>query len=151
VAHLKSERITQCAPSQASARVREFFARLGNEEAVRVRLKARMRIPALGIELPLRRIVIARIHRYSDNDHLIEVEWNPGSNLLPRFNGLISVESVGKDVTRLVLNGIYHPPMGRLGHFLDRIIGRHVAQTTAAELLESIGRNMERPEAPVRT
>jgi hypothetical protein len=149
VTNLKSERITHCAPSLAGAKVRAFFASLGNEENVHLRLSARLRIPGVGIEFPLRRDVLAQMHRYADNDHLVEVEWDPGSNLLPHFNGIINITPESKDACRLILNGTYAPPIGRLGAFFDRTIGSRVAQTTASDLLDHIGRSME-TESPSR-
>ena len=145
VTNVKSERITHCAPGLAGPRVRAFFASLGSEEAVGLRLHARVRIPGLGIEVPVERDVLVRMHRYSDNDHLVEVEWDPRSKLLPRFNGIINITPEGNAACRLILTGVYDPPMGRFGTLVDRFIGVRVAQTTAAELLQHIGRSMEHP------
>lgn len=83
---------------------------------------------------------------YSDKDHIVEIEWDPHSKLLPRFNGIISVAPEGNDACRLILSGVYDPPMGWLGDLFDRIIGLHVAKTAASELLERIGRRLERSE-----
>lgn len=142
--HLKWERTTRCSPDVAGARIREFFASLGSGETVHLRLSARAHF--LGLELPVRRDVMARLSDYSDNDHIVEVEWNPGSALLPTFNGIISVAPEGNDACRMMLNGIYRPPMGPLGSLFDRIIGLRLAKTTASELLDKIGRSLERSD-----
>lgn len=146
---VQEERSTRCPPSLAGARVRAFFAGLGSGETVRLSLTARLRLTPLGINLPITHEVIARTRRYSDKDHIAEIEWDPQSKLLPHFNGIITV-AAGQENDRclLVLNGVYVPPISVIGALFDRIAGWRLAKTTAAELLERIGRQVEAEGTP---
>jgi hypothetical protein len=142
---VQEERSTQCPPAQAGAHVRAFFAGLGSDETVRLRLTARLTV--LGINVPVNHEVIARTRRYSDNDHIAEIEWDPQSKLLPHFNGIITVAAGADDEhCRLVLNGVYVPPLNWVGEVFDRMAGWRLAKTTASELLERIGRQVEAEE-----
>jgi hypothetical protein len=89
------------------------------------------------------RDVVAQIRRYSDKDHIAEIEWDPHSKVFPHFNGLITVAPDGEDACRLILNGVYTPPIGWFGGIFDRVLGLRLARTTASDLLERIGAQIE--------
>jgi hypothetical protein len=145
---LSAERRTQCAPGLAAGRIREYFASLGSGETVHLKLHVRLHIPGVPAGFRMGRDVIARLRRYSDNDHIAEIEWDPRSRWLPYFNGIITVEPQEGNDCRLVLNGVYAPPMSWFGRFFDRVVGRRLAQTTASELLEQIGQKLESGSKP---
>jgi hypothetical protein len=52
--------------------------------------------------------------------------------------------------TLLLLDGSYTPPLGPFGAAFDRLVGRHLADTTATDLLARLGSALEADERAFR-
>jgi len=63
--------------------------------------------------------------------------------LFPKMTGKVELAPVDGRITRLTVNGMYEPPLGRVGKELDDVLMRKVAQATVKELAESIAERLE--------
>ncbi|MBV9056168.1 MAG: hypothetical protein JO078_11950 [Candidatus Eremiobacteraeota bacterium] len=72
------------------------------------------------------------------------IHWKPQAGPYPEFDGELTVRA---DETYrsafLELRGAYRPPGGALGTAFDWAAGSRIARTTARELLQRIGAEME--------
>jgi len=78
------------------------------------------------------------------------VEWHAGTALFPQFHGTLRMRIASVDTTRLVLEGAYRPPLGRVGVLFDRIAGRRIARATMLDLLGRLVVRMEHRESEFR-
>jgi hypothetical protein len=115
--------------------------------------------PGLGVRIPFRSLgipidggfkhyVTVRFHPEPDatdwgrlHDE-IDFAWDARSRWLPNFNGVLRMRIEGLR-TRVLLQGDYLPPLGRIGALLDRLVGRRLARLTAAELIDRLARALE--------
>jgi hypothetical protein len=58
----------------------------------------------------------------------------------------LMIMAEGSEKTRIMLNGCYRPPLGRLGAGLDRAVMHRVASATIRTLLRSIAGELTEPE-----
>ena len=132
-ASVHAERIVDCPFEVAHDYAADFFraAERGGSEAV-VRAG------------PLRRRVALVFGLRSDirdpgrSHEEIAVQWSAGTRLLPDFSGTLRMRINGVG-TRLVLDGSYVPPGGRLGSMFDALVGNRIAAATARGLLVRVG------------
>jgi hypothetical protein len=66
--------------------------------------------------------------------------------LFPVLDADLMILAEGTDKTRIMLNGCYRPPLGRLGAGLDRAVLHRVASATICALLRSIAGELNEPE-----
>ena len=66
--------------------------------------------------------------------------------LFPVLDADLMILAEGTDKTRIMLNGCYRPPLGRLGASLDRAVLHRVASATIRALLRSIADELTEPE-----
>jgi hypothetical protein len=78
------------------------------------------------------------------------VEWEAGTRLFPQFHGTLRMRIASVETTRLVLEGAYRPPLGRLGIIFDRLVGRRIARATMLDLLGRLVVRMEHREGEFR-
>lgn len=74
----------------------------------------------------------------------VPVSWKATfpERLFPVLTGRLEVVPVEKHVTRLTVSGMYEPPLGRLGGFIDDAVMHSVAEATVRELTESIAEQL---------
>jgi len=65
--------------------------------------------------------------------------------LFPVLDADLMLMAEGTDRTRVMLNGCYRPPLGRLGAGLDRAVLHRVASATIGALLRSIAGELAEP------
>ena len=65
--------------------------------------------------------------------------------LFPVLDADLMILAEGTDKTRIMLNGCYRPPLGRLGEGLDRAILHRVASATIRALLRSVAGEFTEP------
>lgn len=75
----------------------------------------------------------------------IRLRWASGSRLFPNFRGTVRFR-IERTSTRVLVDGSYTPPLGRIGAAFDRLIGRHVAARTLDDLAGRIAHALERRE-----
>jgi hypothetical protein len=66
--------------------------------------------------------------------------------LFPVLDADLMIMAEGSDKTRVMLNGCYRPPLGRLGAGLDRAGLHRVASATISALLRSIADELTQPQ-----
>ena len=66
--------------------------------------------------------------------------------LFPVLDADLMLMAEGTDRTRVMLNGCYRAPLGRLGAGLDRAVLHRVASATIGALLRSIAGELAEPE-----
>lgn len=77
---------------------------------------------------------------------VVPVTWKATfpEKFFPAMTGKVAVASVTKEVTRLMVSGMYDPPLGQLGEQLDEAVMHKVAVRTVRELAESIAKTLNR-------
>jgi len=70
----------------------------------------------------------------------------PAGGLFPVLDADLLLRSDGPEKTRMMLNGCYRPPLGRLGAGLDRAILHRIAAATIRALLRGIADTLTEPK-----
>jgi hypothetical protein len=115
--------------------------------------------PAAGVRIPFQELglpfpgalmhhVVTRFHREEDvtesgrSHDEVDFDWNARSRWLPDFCGVLRfrIESLK---TRVIMDGKYVPPLGRLGSIFDSLVGHRLARATATDLLDRLGGELE--------
>jgi hypothetical protein len=67
--------------------------------------------------------------------------WEPVglAGLLPRLDANIELGPLGGDRTQLAISARYQPPLGVVGHALDRVLLHRVAEATLKDFLDRVG------------
>ena len=68
------------------------------------------------------------------------VSWSAvgAERLFPRLNAELIISHIGPNRTRIILDGTYQPPLGPLGKVVDRILLRHVAESTVKSWVDRL-------------
>jgi hypothetical protein len=68
---------------------------------------------------------------------MVPVSWEAvgGPPLFPSMEGTLHVKPAGVGATILTLNARYDPPLGTIGHLLDRALMHHLAQATIEDFV----------------
>ena len=113
--------------------------------------QVRLRFRDLGVPLlgSFGHRVVTRFHRAPDrtergreHDEIV-FGWDAQSWFLPNFRGTLRFRARTISETRLLLGGVYTPPLGPAGKLFDRIAGHRLARATLAGILEELARNLE--------
>jgi hypothetical protein len=75
----------------------------------------------------------------------IALRWSARNPLLPDFHGTVSFRIAGGR-TRMILEGEYVAPGGRLGALFDAVVGRHIARATLRDLARRLAEELARRE-----
>ncbi|HTW84443.1 MAG TPA: hypothetical protein VMD91_10275 [Candidatus Sulfotelmatobacter sp.] len=152
VTHVVVERVADCPFSVAHDYAEEFLQ--DAERAVEVRIPLRNFFYGLRghVARPVKLLFAlhpdetegGRLH-----DALL-IEWRAGTRLFPHFHGTLRLRIADVEHTRLTFEGAYRPPAGALGLVFDALLGRRIAKSTMAELLDRIARALERREEEYR-
>jgi hypothetical protein len=142
------------APHQTMARLESFLREYAPQTEMTFALRAPFDISALNVGLTLQRDVTARFVPLGDNRSAYAIAWQPvGAGPFPAFAGTIFISASEADEAEsiLALDGHYHPPLGVAGDVFDAILGKHIAQASASDLLERISMYIDNVAAPVST
>jgi hypothetical protein len=71
----------------------------------------------------------------------------PGSGLFPALDADITVTPDGERATRLILTGVYRPPLGSLGAMLDRALLSRIATATIRDFIGRLAIAIAGPSA----
>lgn len=86
---------------------------------------------------------------WRDGTWTVWVRWEAtgaARGLFPVLDADLMILAEGTDKTRIMLNGCYRPPLGRLGAGLDRALLHRVASATIRALLHSLADELTEPE-----
>ena len=70
------------------------------------------------------------------------VKWTASgaSALFPKLTANLVLSHVGRERTKLTLEGTYDPPLGAIGRVVDRALLKNVAEATVQDWVERIAR-----------
>ena len=112
-----------------------------------------VRVAFRDIGLPFRgefaRRVVTQFHRQPDRSERgrehdeVAFEWDARSPLLPKFRGTMRFRVGSFWQTRVLIEGSYVPPFGRVGYLFDRLIGVKLARLTLESSLRRLKRELE--------
>jgi hypothetical protein len=114
-------------------------------------LPSLMRVGPFGDAPGLSKLVQVRILGpvWRDSTWTVWLRWEAtgvARGLFPVLDTDLMLMAEGADKTRVMLNGCYRPPLGRLGAGLDRAVLHPVASATIGALLRSIADELVEPE-----
>jgi hypothetical protein len=71
----------------------------------------------------------------------VPLTWEPVGleGLLPRLDANIELGPLGEDRTQLAISARYQPPLGVVGHAIDRVLLHRVAEATLKDFLDRVG------------
>ena len=80
-----------------------------------------------------------------DSEVRVPIDWVPTGHqrVLPEFHGVLVLRTEGRGRTGLELRGSYAVPLGPVGRFGDAVVGRRIARTSVAALLERLAQNLD--------
>ena len=115
-----------------------------------------MRVGPLGDAPRLSKLVLVRMLGpvWRDGTWTLWLRWEATGatrGLFPVLDADLTLVADGTEKTRVMLNGCYRPPLGRLGVGLDRAVLHRIASATIRALLRSIAdelTELERVPAP---
>jgi hypothetical protein len=128
-------------PAETMNRLQEFFREYAPEAEMTFALRAPFDISSLSVGVTLQRDVTARFAPLGNTNRAYAISWEPvAAGPFPAFSGTIFINSSEADETEtcMTLDGHYHPPLGVAGDVFDALVGKHIAQASAADLLERI-------------
>jgi hypothetical protein len=138
-------------PAETMNRLQAFLREYAPEAQMTFALRAPFDIASLNVGLTLHREVTARFVPLGDANRAYAVAWEPvAAGPFPAFSGTLFIGENEADPseTFVTLDGHYHPPLGVAGDVFDALIGKHIAQASAADLLERMSMYMD--DIPVR-
>jgi hypothetical protein len=129
--------------------VESFYGRLaGNARERTLPLRVRLSDIGLPTHLTLEREVRATLVRIPAQETPttgFHIEWEAaGGGPYPRFTGWLFLDRGADSATSVLeLEGTYTAPLGPVGAFFDAAIGKSIAESTAAALLDDIVAEIE--------
>jgi hypothetical protein len=110
-----------------------------------------MRVGPFGDAPGISKLVEVRIIGpvWRDGTWTIWLRWEAtgvARGLFPVLDADLMIMAEGSEKTRIMLNGCYRPPLGRLGAGLGRAVMHRVASATIRTLLRSIAGELTEPE-----
>jgi len=81
---------------------------------------------------------------------VVRVNWKATfpQRLFPTMEGKVSLSPQGNGVTKLMVSGVYEPPLGRVGEDLNEAVLHSIAEVTVKELAQSIAKRLEKATRP---
>ena len=75
----------------------------------------------------------------------LPVTWKAegGPPLFPRMEGILHVEPLTADLTKLTLSASYDPPLGPIGQLLDKAALHHLAEATFRDFLDRLASRLD--------
>lgn len=144
--HINVSIIMALTPEQTLSRLERFLRDNAPEAEMTFTLQAPFDIAKLNVGLTLARDVKARFAPLGSPNSAYAIAWQPvAPGPFPAFAGTIFVTpgDNADDESILTLDGHYHPPLGVAGDVFDAIVGKHIAQASAADLLERISLSID--------
>ncbi|HLJ83850.1 MAG TPA: hypothetical protein VKT51_06750 [Candidatus Eremiobacteraceae bacterium] len=142
------ERLYVNVPFSRAPRYFEEFIRAHQAGQLSLSSGIELRTPIPG-QIEMKKTVQVTFREVADPGHLVdrtELEWHPvDGSPVPTFSGSIVISAdENHSMCCMTLEGMYEPPLGKLGSIFDAIVGNKVARDTARRLLDSIAEDMER-------
>jgi hypothetical protein len=127
---------------EAAQRFEEFLREFAPETEMTFTLRAPFDLSALNVGFTLQRDVTARITPLGEARRAYAIAWQPVEpGPFPSLSGTIFIAASEADPKKsiITLDGHYHAPLGVAGEVFDALIGKHIAQASAEDLMERVG------------
>jgi hypothetical protein len=127
---------------EAVTRFEEFLREFAPETEMTFTLRAPFDLSALNVGFTLHRDVTARVTPLSENGRAYAIAWKPvESGPFPSLSGTIFIgeSETNADESIITLDGHYHPPLGVAGEVFDALVGKHIADASATDLMDRVG------------
>jgi hypothetical protein len=128
-------------PDETSTRFESYLRENAPQTEMTFTLRAPFDISALNVGLTLHRDVTVRFVPLGENNRAYAITWQPlAAGPFPAFAGTVFISTSDTDAGESIvtLDGHYHAPLGVAGDMFDALIGKHIAQASAVDLLERI-------------
>ena len=136
---------------EASSRFEGILREYAPETEMTFTLRAPFDLTALNVGFTLHRDVTARITPLDQAGRAYAISWQPAEpGPFPSLNGtiFIAASETSEDQSSVTLDGHYHPPFGVAGEMFDALVGKHIADASAADLLDRIAAHVGDVVAP---
>jgi hypothetical protein len=146
--NISAKAAVHCPVNQADRQLSWFLKDRGSHDGALARLELRAHVPPLRERTPLfERPAMATIttrHATGEIFPSYAVRWAPeGGGPYPTFVGSLKVGATEDyEKFELILDGWYEPFIGESPSF-DKLLGRRIAESMAANLLTTIARTIE--------
>jgi hypothetical protein len=137
---------------EAAERFEEFLREFAPETEMTFTLRAPFDLSALNVGFTLHRDVTARITPLAEGDRAYAIGWQPVEpGPFPSLSGtiFIAASETNPEESIVTLDGHYHAPLGIVGEVFDAIVGKHIAQASATDLMERVAAYVDNVLAPV--
>lgn len=150
--HINVSMTVERSTDETLSRLASFLREYAPEAEMTFTLRAPFDISGLNVGLTLQRDVTARFAPLGNDRRAYAVAWQPAAaGPFPAFAGTIFItpSETQPDETIVTLDGHYHPPLGVAGDMFDALVGRHIAQASATDLLGRITLYIDNVVGPV--
>jgi hypothetical protein len=139
---------------EAAIRFEQFLREYAPETEMNFTLRAPFDLTALNVGFTLHRDVTARITPLAQGGCAYAVAWQPVEpGPFPSLSGtiFIAASETSQGQSTVTLDGHYHPPLGVAGEVFDAVLGKHIAQASASDLIDRFGAYLGNVVAPEKT
>jgi hypothetical protein len=136
----------------AAERLAEFLREFAPETEMTFTLRAPFDLSALNVGFTLHRDVTARITPLAQGGNAYAIAWQPVEpGPFPSLSGtvFIAASETNPEQSIVTLDGHYHAPLGVAGEVFDALIGKHIAEASATDLMERVAAYLDNVAAPV--
>jgi hypothetical protein len=126
---------------EAARRFEQFLREYAPETEMTFTLRAPFDLSALNVGFTLHRDVTARITPLAGGGRGYAITWQPVEpGPFPSLSGTIFIGPSETDVEQSIvtLDGHYHAPLGIAGEVFDALVGKHIAEASAADLMDRV-------------
>jgi hypothetical protein len=137
---------------EATERFEEFLREFAPETEMTFTLRAPFDLSALNVGFTLHRDVTARITPLGAGGRAYAIAWQPVEpGPFPSLSGTIFVAASETNPAESIvtLDGHYHAPLGVAGEVFDAIVGKHIAEASATDLMGRVAAYVDGKVAPV--
>lgn len=137
---------------ETAKRFEGFLREFAPETEMTFTLRAPFDLSALNVGFTLHRDVTARITPLGEAGRAYAIAWRPVEpGPFPSLTGtvFIAASETNADESTVTLDGHYHAPLGLAGEVFDALVGTHIAQASATDLMGRVAAYIGDVVAPV--
>jgi hypothetical protein len=137
---------------EAAKRFEEFLREYAPETEMTFTLRAPFDLSALKVGFTLHRDVTARITPLAQGSRAYAITWQPVEpGPFPLLSGTIFIgpSETDSEGSILTLDGHYHAPLGVAGEVFEALVGKHIAEASASDLMDRVAAYVGNVVVPV--
>jgi hypothetical protein len=138
--------------NETATRFAECLREYATDSEMNFTLRAPFDLSTCNLGLTLHRDVTARITPRGKNGRAYAIFWHPVEpGPFPLLSGtvFIGASETHEDQSIVTLDGHYHPPLGVVGEMFDALVGKHIAETSASDLMDRVAADLGNVVVPV--